>query len=176
MPSASRRSASVPYARPAWFTRKPGVSRARTGAWPKACARRIRRSITAGSVRTPSITSTTFMSGTGLKKCKPATRPGCWHAAAIAVTESEEVLVARMQSAATVCSRARKSSRLASRSSTTASTTMLQRARSARLATGCSRAMQRAASAATSLPFSAMRCSCVAMPSFAASAVPARAS
>ncbi len=38
------------------------------------------------------------MTGAGLKKCMPTTRSGCVAAAAIAVTGSEEVLVASTQS------------------------------------------------------------------------------
>ena len=40
--------------------------------------------------------STSFISGTGLKKCMPATRPGCRSPAAIAVTDSDDVLDARI--------------------------------------------------------------------------------
>jgi glutathione S-transferase len=129
-----------------------------------------------GAVRTPSITSTTFMSGTGLKKCRPATRSGCAHAAAIAVTESDEVLLARMQPGATTPSSARKISRFASRSSTIASITTPQPAKSATLATGTSRAIAPAASLDGHFPFSTRRWSCAAMDSFAACAVPARVS
>jgi hypothetical protein len=41
----------------------------------------------------PATTSTTFISGTGLKKWKPAKRSGRFRPAAMAVTESDEVLV-----------------------------------------------------------------------------------
>ena len=52
--------------------------------------------------------STRFCTGAGLKKCRPMTRPGCDVAAEISVTDSDEVLVARMASAPTIPSRARK--------------------------------------------------------------------
>ena len=47
---------------------KPGVSAARTGVWPQRRASAVSASITHGAVNTPPITSTTFISGTGLKK------------------------------------------------------------------------------------------------------------
>jgi hypothetical protein len=77
---------------------------------------------TQGAVSSPSMTSTIFISGTGLKKWKPATRSGRLQAAAIDVTESDEVLVARMQSAAMMSSNCWNSDFLTSRFSTMAST------------------------------------------------------
>jgi hypothetical protein len=53
---------------------------------------------TAGSVSTVVMTSTRGMTGAGLKKCIPTTRPGCLVGAAMAVTDSEDVLVARTAS------------------------------------------------------------------------------
>ena len=44
------------------------------------------------------MTSTSFMTGAGLKKCSPTTLPGRPVATAISVIESEEVLLARMVS------------------------------------------------------------------------------
>ncbi len=43
-------------------------------------------------------TSTRRITGAGLKKCNPITRPGRLVAAAIAVTDKDEVFVARMAS------------------------------------------------------------------------------
>ena len=48
----------------------------------------------ASLVSSPRISSTSAMSGTGLKKCMPMKRSGCSVAAASAVIEIEEVLVA----------------------------------------------------------------------------------
>jgi len=67
-PSESTRSDSGTNARPAWLTMKPGVSLQRTGVWPKRAASPASASPTHGSVSTPSTTSTTFITGTGLKK------------------------------------------------------------------------------------------------------------
>ena len=56
-------------------------------------------SLVSGEVRTVEMTSTSFMTGAGLKKCSPATRAGYRVPPAISVTDSEEVLVARIASA-----------------------------------------------------------------------------
>ena len=60
----------------------------------------ISASLTHFSVCSPSITSTSFISGTGLKKWDPAKRCGVLSFAAIVVTDKEDVFVARMQSGA----------------------------------------------------------------------------
>ena len=79
----------------------------------------------------PETTSTSFISGTGLKKCMPTRRCGCSRPLAMAVTLIDEVLVASTASRRAAGLRARRNRlRLASRFSTMASTT---RARPARL-------------------------------------------
>ena len=55
-------------------------------------------SATPGSVCRPATTSTSRITGAGLKKCMPTTRDGIGVRAAISVTDSEEVLVASTQS------------------------------------------------------------------------------
>ncbi len=73
------------------------------------------------------MTSTTRISGTGLKKWKnPVTRSGRSQPAAIAVIDSDDVLDARMQRSLTTVSKSRSSSRLMSRFSTMASITASQ--------------------------------------------------
>ncbi|WP_283179461.1 hypothetical protein [Gemmobacter sp. 24YEA27] len=52
------------------------------------------RSIVSRLVRGPGITSTSFISGTGLKKCSPAKRSGCFRSRAITPIGSEDVLLA----------------------------------------------------------------------------------
>ena len=69
------------------------------------------------------------MTVTGLKKCQPTTRLGTWHEAAMAVTLSDEVLVARTAVDFTMGSRAANSACLASSCSTIASITRSQSAR-----------------------------------------------
>ena len=75
--------------------------------------------------------STSGISGAGLKKCMPTARSGRSSTDAISVTESAEVFVARIVSARTAASSARKSSCLTARSSNAASITTSQSARSA---------------------------------------------
>ena len=53
--------------------------------------------------------STSFMTGTGLKKCMPMTCAGRWVAAASLVMEMELVFEARMASGGRMRSRSRKS-------------------------------------------------------------------
>ena len=101
--------------------------------------------------------STSGISGAGLKKCIPTTRSGRSVAAAISVTESAEVLVASTASGRQIRSSSAKSSRFGASSSTIASITRSQPARSARsvvresLATASSRALS------SSCPFSTLR-------------------
>ena len=52
-----------------------GVDVVRTGSLPQAAAVAAILSAVAGSVANPLTTSTSFISGTGLKKCMPTTRP-----------------------------------------------------------------------------------------------------
>ena len=66
------------------------------------------------------------MTGAGLKKWIPSTRSGWVQAAAIAVTDREDVLVARRAASPTTGSIRRKLSRLIARSSTIASITSPQ--------------------------------------------------
>ncbi len=62
--------------------------------------------------------STSFITGAGLKKCRPATRPRCLHTAIIAVTDNVEVLVVSSVSGRQMPSRRRNRSFFVSRSST----------------------------------------------------------
>ncbi len=81
---------------------KPGVDFAYAGFLPQDSDVANTVSATSGAVSTPLITSTSFMRVAGLKKCMPTTRSGCSRPAAIAVTDSDDVLVARMQSGPTI--------------------------------------------------------------------------
>ena len=76
--------------------------------------------------------STSGISGAGLKKCMPTTRSGVDVAAAISVTESADVLVASTASGRQMRSSSAKSSCFGARSSTIASITRSQSAKSAR--------------------------------------------
>lgn len=153
--SWAMRRPSVFMPRPAWLTMKPGMSMQRTAVWPMRLASAARASPVAGALRRPAITSTTFISGTGLKKWNPATRSGCLHAAAIAVMDSEDVFDARIASGRTMSSSWRNRSRLTSSFSTMASTTRSQSARSVRAAAGTSRATVASASSGVIFPLAA---------------------
>ena len=78
---------------------------------------------TASSVFGARTISSSGMTATGLKKWKPTRRSGCSRSSAIAVTESEEVLVARMHSGETIASTSSKTCFLTLSSSNTASMT-----------------------------------------------------
>ena len=80
-------------------------------------------SSTCASVTTVPMTSTSFCTGAGLKKCMPTTRDGRPVATEISVTDSDEVLVARIVSGCVIASSRAKISRLSSSFSGTASTT-----------------------------------------------------
>ena len=67
-----------------------------TGVLPTARAHSVTALTAASSVRIVRTTSTSFISGTGLKKCTPSTWPGRFVAAASAVTLHDDVLEARI--------------------------------------------------------------------------------
>ena len=78
---------------------KPGVERHTTAVLPHASAVALTVSTTSGAVARPRTTSTSAMTGAGLKKCMPTMRSGCLSPAASAVIDSDEVLLAKMASA-----------------------------------------------------------------------------
>src|SRR5512134_496923 len=136
----------------------------------------ISASPTHSSVCNPSITSTSFISGTGLKKWKPAKRCGVLSFEAMVVTESEDVLVASMQSGATTASSSAKSFCFASRFSTMASITTWQDFMSIGPPTILMRSTAPAASSFVIAPFSAARANIFSMNPRASSAAPGRLS
>ena len=100
--SASMRSASRPNGRLQRFTRNPGPSVASITVLPIASPVARASASACSPERTPAITSSSAITGAGLKKCMPTTRSGWEAPAAIAVTGREEVLVASTQSSATI--------------------------------------------------------------------------
>ncbi|MCY1451179.1 hypothetical protein D9M71_680340 [compost metagenome] len=158
------------------MTMKPGVDLVYTGCLPQALAVSYRLSARAGSLARPETISTSAISGAGLKKCMPITRPGYWRPAARLVMDREEVLLARMQSWPQTSSSWRSRPRLTSRFSTMASITRLAPASASMASTGCRRAMVAARASAPSLPFSTRRPSWRSMPSMAWAAPPGRLS
>ena len=76
---------------------KPPRSGAVIGSLPIACANAISASCVSWLVVSARITSTSFISGTGLKKCRPPTLSGRLVAGASSVMHSDEVFDAMMQ-------------------------------------------------------------------------------
>ena len=159
-----------------WLTMKPGLSMQTTGSRVISRAARNSRSTTSGLVLRPGTTSTSFISGTGLKKCRPATRSGDLHLAAMAVIDSDDVFEARMVCGAHIASRAANNACFASRRSTIASTIRSQPFRSSSLSTMATRPTIAAASSAVRVPFCTARSIIDLMNSRALSAAPAWAS
>ncbi len=77
---------------------KPVLSKVRTGTLPSCLPNSYAVSKTSGAVAMVFTTSTSFMSGTGLKKCKPTNRSGRFTEVSSSVTEIEEVLEAKIAS------------------------------------------------------------------------------
>ena len=94
------------------LTTKPGVSWQRIGVLPIRSPSANAVSNGPSSVSSARTISTSGISGAGLKKCMPTTRPGVDVAAAISVTESAEVFVARTASGRQIRSSSAKSSPL----------------------------------------------------------------
>src|ERR1700682_2056526 len=101
----------------------PGVDDAYTGTLPQASAVAWSVCATVADVERPDTISTSGITGAGLKKCMPATRPGYFEPAASAVIEIDDVFDARIHSGLTTFSTRATSSRFASISSTIASIT-----------------------------------------------------
>ncbi len=155
---------------------KPGVDAACTGVLPQAPAVAAIVAATAGSVARPDTTSTSGISGTGLKKCMPTIRPGRSMPCASAVIDSDEVFEASMAPGSTSGSSCANSVRLAARSSTIASITRPATQASASVPTVTIRASAAAAASPASLPRATSLSKVAASDCFAASAAPKRAS
>ena len=115
---------------------KPGVERQATGTLPQARAVSTIVCATSGAVAWPATTSTSGSTGAGLKKCMPTTRSGRLSRPAIAVTDSDEVLVAMIVSASTSDSIWRSTATFTSRFSTMTSITRPTSASGASVPTG----------------------------------------
>ena len=93
-PSAYIRTASLRYPNSSRFATNPARSPTVTATLPSRATSSRTAAVTAGSVTTVVTTSTSRMTGAGLKKCSPTTRPCRPVAAATSVTDRELVLVA----------------------------------------------------------------------------------
>ena len=107
---------------------------------------------TSGAVVTVETTSTSFITGAGLKKCMPITSAGRDVAAAHSTTGSEDVVVARIAPGLQTSSSAANTARLTSSSSTTASTTRSTSPRSSSRVVPVTRATAASRSSSVSLP------------------------
>ncbi len=106
------------------LTMKPGASAERTGVLPQSVIRAAAASTTDGSAPGGATTSTSAISGAGLKKWRPTTRSGyVVAAAAIAATDRALVFVARIVPGGATASSRAKTRRFSSRSSRAASIT-----------------------------------------------------
>mmetsp|Transcript_20969 Transcript_20969/g.30408 ORF Transcript_20969/g.30408 Transcript_20969/m.30408 type:complete len:267 (+) Transcript_20969:447-1247(+) len=115
------------------LTMNPGVSLHDTGVFPREAAHPLQASKTAGSVPSVRTTSTSLISCTGLKKCRPTTRSGLPEASAISWMGREDVLDARTPSGFTSFPRFSYKGSLMAGFSVIASTTKSHEARSSRL-------------------------------------------
>ena len=105
------------------LTTNPGESAQRIGVLPQRSTIASARSAVPASVSRPITTSTSGMSGAGLKKCRPTMRDRRDASAAIEATGSALVFVARIVSVGARASSVAKTTRLSARSSTAASIT-----------------------------------------------------
>ncbi len=113
------------------LTTKPGVSWQRIGCFPSFSPNAYAVSNAVSELSSARTISTSGISGAGLKKCMPTMRSGVDVAEAISVTESADVFVASTASGRQMRSSSAKSSCLGPSSSTIASMTRSQSARSA---------------------------------------------
>ncbi len=152
--SSSIRAASLSSGISSRLTRKPGVSGHGTASLPRPCAKASAAANASSSTTAVRTTSTSGISGAGLKKCRPTTRSGRPLADAMAVTDSAEVLVARIVSGRQSAWSSANSAALGAGSSTMASITRSASASGARSPPAVKRPRAASAVAASSAPFS----------------------
>jgi len=93
-PSWSTKIASLIIGTSTRLTAKPGEFLTLIALLPMRRMKSAAAACVASLVRRPRISSTSAMTGTGLKKCMPMSRSGCDMPAASAVIEIDEVFVA----------------------------------------------------------------------------------
>ena len=103
-PSSKARIASSKYGTSNRFTMNPERSDVLIGVFPKLAANFIACSITSGDVVIVPTTSTSFIKGTGLKKCIPMNRSTRLVAVIISVITSDDVLLAKIAAGFTILS------------------------------------------------------------------------
>src|SRR3989441_11826674 len=107
----------------ALFTMNPVLSADWTTVFPNVSTKDVAALTASGDVRSPLISSTSFIVGTGLKKCNPRTFSGRFVADAILLILIDEVFEARIVFLGQTLSRVEKTCSLIRGSSKTASTT-----------------------------------------------------
>ena len=122
------------------------------------------------------MTSTSAIKGTGLKKCIPTKRAGCFNFAPIEVIDIDDVLVARIQSLVTIASSDVNNCCFTSKFSTIASTTKADCLNSLNEEAACRRETAAVACSEVMRPLSTNIVSTFRIESQAACAAPSRAS
>ena len=148
-PSISAYAASLMNGIRIRFETKPGKSFACAGTLPSSSASVVIAAAVSSEVWTARITSTSFSTGTGLKKCIPITRSGRPVTAASEVIGIEEVFDASTAPSGSSSSARRKRSSFTAASSITAS---IRRSAATRSSTALTRA---STSSGSEPPFSA---------------------
>src|SRR2546430_450807 len=170
-PRSTARIASSRYGTSSKLTMKPELSFATTGSLPSDWANAKARRNVSAEVVTVRTTSTSGISGTGLKKCSPTKRSPRFVAAAIAAIVRLDVFEAKMVAGPHRPSSSFHRAFLSSRSSVTASTTTSHAFRSAVAVVKCKRLRVASRSAAGSFPFSTNLASDFSIPTRALSQI-----
>src|SRR6266550_7085156 len=163
-PRSTARIASSRYGTRSRFTMKPELSLAATGSLPSEAAKAKARLKVCSDVVMVRTTSTSGITGTGLKKCSPTKRSARFVAPAISAIVRLDVLEAKIVPGPHKPSSSRKSTFLSARSSVIASITMSTVRRSATTVVNFSRLSAASRSAGWSLPFSTSLPSDFSMP------------
>ena len=164
-PASAIRMADNRYGTSSALTTKPDRSPQRTTCLPRtSLANCSTLAVASSEVTSVLISSTSGSTGTGLKKCRPSTRPGFFVAAAIFMIGMQEVFDARTASGSVMSSSSSaKILALTASSSTTASITSWRSDRSARLVVNVSLPSAASRSPSVSLPLAAARSNDVVM-------------
>src|SRR5438876_360015 len=163
-PRSTARIASSRYGTSSRFTMKPELSLAATGSLPSEAAKAKARLKVCSDVVMVRTTSTSGITGTGLKKCSPTKRSARFVAPAISAIVRLDVLEAKIVPGPHKPSSSRKSTFLSARSSVIASIRMSTVRRSATTVVNFSRLSAASRSAGWSLPFSTSLPSDFSMP------------
>src|SRR5882672_11398362 len=163
-PCSTARIASSRYGTSNRFTMKPELSLAATGSLPSDAANPKARLKVCSDVVMVRTTSTSGISGTGLKKCRPTKRSARLVAPAISAIVRLDVLEAKIVPAPHKPSSSRKRTFLSSRSSVIASITISTLRMSATTVVKVSRLRAASRSPGWSFPFSTSFASDFSMP------------